>query len=156
MPTPMNCPDVEESATLHERYLEGKALLVSCGEECVKSDGGGRAHDKGMTLLGEAAESGDLDAQSLYGRVLFGDLMTTGQEESLRDQYIEAIYYLRLSIRRGDQAALAFLPDLEKVRAMPTGFFPPLSPPLSNIEEDWVRAGIQRADRARACPRRDQ
>jgi hypothetical protein len=155
MPAPMDCPDQTETAKVHARYLEGKELIASCGEACMKSEGGGQDRNRGLALVREAADSGDLEAQSLYGRVLFGDLMTTGQEESLRDQYIEAIYFLRLATRRGDAATIAFMPDLEKVRAMPTGFYPPLPPPLSDLDEDWVRAGIQKADRARVCPQRD-
>lgn len=156
LPAPMDCPDQAEAAKIHERYLEGKELVASCAEECMKSEGGGKDRNRGLALLREAADSGDRDAQSLYGRVLFGDLMTTGQEEALRDQYIEAIYFLRLAIRRGDAATLAFLPDLEQVRALPTGFYPPLPAPLSDLDEDWVRAGIQKADRARVCPQKDQ
>jgi hypothetical protein len=148
-------PDCERFANPGDAevdYEEGKTLLEECGEACMKSEGGGKKRAAGFEKLKSAAERGHFAAQALYGSALFGDLMTTGTEPELADDYIEAVYFLWLAARRGDQAARELFPDPEHLTVTEDGkLSQALEGPLTNIEEAWVIAGIERAQTDLPC-----
>jgi TPR repeat protein len=148
----VTCPDAAQTSAAEERYTKGRALVEGCGEECMKSEGGGGDRYKGLDLLREAGADGHLKAQSLFGRTSFGDLMTTGDGPELEKQYTEALHYLRLAARRGDADARDYLPGLASVRVSEKGDFePPLEGPLAGLTPGWVASAFRQADAELAC-----
>lgn len=135
-----------------ERYTKGRALVEGCGEECMKSEGGGGDRWKGLELLREASANGHLKAQSLYGRTTFGDLMTTGDGPELEKQYVESLLYLRLAARRGDADATDYLPGLASARVSEKNTFEPaLDGPLASLTPAWVVSAFRQADEQLVC-----
>jgi len=105
-----------------------------------------RPFEEAMALLRRAAETGNLPAQSLYGRTLFATRFAAeSPRPDQRDDYVSALAFLRLAARRGDAEAARFLPALaaDEVSAS--------EPPLDGVPEDWLRAALARADAWTAC-----
>ncbi len=137
---------------MQDDFEKGKYLVASCDERCLKSPDGGKKRNEGMALLKSAAEKGHLAAQGFYGSTMFTDLMTTGTEPDLDQQYVEAMYFLALAARRGNTEAQSELPQLETLTLNDDGTFSePLSEPLSHLDEEWVRAALERAQTDLSC-----
>lgn len=149
---PVDCTRLEASEDAPAQFADGKRLIEACDEACMKSEEMGDERLRGMQLLKEAAQSGNLDAQSFYGRAKFGDLMTTGSDPGLRAEYVEALRFLALAAWRGDAAAVAALPQLESLRLDQSGrFSQELTQPLSYLEEEWVVEALSRASADLEC-----
>lgn len=144
--------ETEAQSVAEAQFEEGKRLVESCGEACMKSETGGGDRSQGLSLLRAAADAGHLRAQSFYGLTLFGDLMTSGDEEGFKDQYIEALYFIALSARRGDGDAQESIPQLQTLSISAAGALSaPLEEPLSGLPSVWVKEAVQRAQRDARC-----
>lgn len=102
--------------------------------------------EEAMRVLRAAAASGSRDAQSLYGRTLFGSLFARAAPvESQRDEYVSALAALRRSARAGDEPAQRFLPGWSDDT-------PDLSAhPLDTMPEAWLHEAIERAEAPDEC-----
>lgn len=149
---PISCAHFAPQDEAPAQFEEGKRLIESCGEQCMKSEEGGNERSRGLEILKRAALSGHLEAQSLYGRTLFGDLMTTDSEVELAAEYVEALYFLALSAQRGDSNVRDNLPQLVDLRVDAVGALSEeLSAPLSGLEEQWVKDAVRRAQTDVVC-----
>lgn len=141
----------QEDAAEEDNFRKGKQQIQACDELCMKSQSGGKGRSEGVDRVHEAARRGHLGAQSLYGRTLFYDLMTTGDEEALQDEYVDAIYFLTLAARRGDEVVRAEFPELATLTAEGGTLSAPLTAPFSDLNETWVKEGVERAQRDMRC-----
>jgi TPR repeat protein len=148
-PVDDQCPTQDERRQGASWEQEATSILDSCDEQCMKSVEGGKDRRRGMDLLRRAAHAGSLSAQQRYGQTLFGDLMTTGSEPELEDDYVEAIAFLRVAARRG---ADEYLPGLSRLQLSEDGSLQPAAdPPLSDLPPGWVVRGIREGDELMHC-----
>lgn len=151
-PLSPDCSRLSRDDSVQEKFERGKYLVDSCDEMCQKSKDGGTKRQEGLSLLRDAATKGHLAAQAFYGRTKFTDLMTTGIEPALEDEYVEATYFLSLAARRGNTEAQSEIPQLETLAVKKDGSFTePLTEPLSHLDEEWVKAAVKRAQADLPC-----
>ncbi len=131
----------EQAAAGLER---GRALLDESRDgEHYRVDG----FDAAMAELRGAAEQGSRDAQSLYGRTLFGSLFShSGPAPSERAAYVSALVALRRAGRAGDEEARAFLPGWSAASPSTS------SPPLDALPSAWLDEAIAEAEMPVRCP----
>ncbi len=131
--TPLVEPDVVAQA-----YLRGvKKLEESRDGEHYRV----QPFEAGVGALKVAAENGNLEAQSLYGRTLFGVMFTNqAPTPEEREAYVTAVLFLRVAAKAGEPEAEGYLPGLTEDSAAT------LEPPLDSLPEGWVQEAFERAD----------
>jgi len=97
--------------------------------------------ESGVDMLRIAAANGNLKAQSLYGRALFGARFSGGAPTpEQKDDYVSAIAFLRVAAKAGDLDAEGYLPGLMLDPAeLPM-------PPLDSLPAGWVAEAFGQAD----------
>lgn len=137
-PPAEDCKVSADPEAVAQAYAHGVAKLEESRE--------GEHHrtepfEAAIASLREAAEGGHLQAQSLYGRTLFGTRISnqapTAEE---REDYVSAVAFLRIAAAAGDAEAEGFLPGISAVLEAP------LEMPLSALPKDWVEEAFRRAD----------
>lgn len=125
-------------------YAEGRRLLKESRRGEHFDAAGLQA---ALERLRVAASAGMRDAQALFGTTAFSVLfMRDAPTEAQREEYIEALVFLRLAALGGAEEAAAFLPGIG-------GAEPPSAeePPLDAIPAAWLSQAWERADRWLAC-----
>jgi TPR repeat protein len=152
-PPTSSCPDGAEAERAAELFRQADALAAGCDELCMKSVEGGERMRRSSVLMDEAAALGNRDAQARAGLDDLGFLFTSigVTEDGAEPRYVQALTYVRLAARRGDEQARSFIPELATLSLEPNGSLPPLEPPLSELPPDWVRRAMVEADRQLEC-----
>ncbi len=132
------CRPLVEPDVVAEAYARGVSKLDESrdGEHYAVAP-----FEAGIGSLKVAAQNGSLEAQSLYGRTLFGVRFTNqAPTPDEREDYTSAVAFLRIAAKAGDEDAQAYLPGLT------TDASAPLEPPLDSLPEGWVQEAFGRAD----------
>ena len=131
------CVPLVESDVVAQTYAQGVAKLEASkdGEHYLAEP-----FEAGVDALKIAAQNGHMEAQSLYGRTVFGARFTAQAPTAAeREDYVGAIAFLRVAAKAGDADAAAYMPGL-------TGGPDPLEAPLDSLPEGWVAEAFARAD----------
>lgn len=131
------CVPLVESDVAAQAYADGVARLEESRDgEHYRAE----PFEAGIDALKIAAQNGHLEAQSLYGRTLFGARFTTqAPTPEEKEDYVSAVAFLRIAAMAGDADAAAFMPGLTSDPA-------PLEAPLDSLPEGWVVEAFSRAD----------
>ena len=137
------CPPPVEPEVAAETFERGRAKLEA------SRDGEHFDAEKfqdAIATLKIAADHGNVDAQSLYGRSLFGVRFTAGAPTPQdKDDYVSALAFLRIAALADDADAAGYLPGLT---AAPGAS---VMPPLDSLPDGWVAEAFERADAWVAC-----
>ena len=132
------CTPLVEPEVAAEAFARGQAKVEESRDgEHLRSD----LFQHGVDVLAVAAKNGNLKAQSLYGRMLFGARFSKGAPtDEEKDDYVSAIAFLRVAAKAGDEDAVGFLPGL----LLDPGAA--LEVPLETLPPGWVAEAFEMAD----------
>jgi hypothetical protein len=138
-----DCVSFVEKSVVEQRYATALVKLEESRDGEHYRTG---PFEEAMGALAFAADNGHLEAQSLYGRTMFGVMFTSdAPQPDQRDEYVAALAFLRVAAKAGEDQAAGYLPGL-------TDATPPTSePPLDSLPAGWVQEAYQRADLWIAC-----
>lgn len=132
------CTPLVEPEVAADAFARGKAKVEESRDgEHLRSE----LFEHGVDVLEVAAKNGNLKAQSLYGRTLFGARFSKGAPtDEEKDDYVSALAFLRIAAKAGDEDAVGFLPGLL--------FEPGQRPevPLDSLPQGWVAEAFDAAD----------
>jgi hypothetical protein len=130
--------------------------LVRYGTRCLEEARDGEhylsvPYGEAMAALRIAAEAGDPTAQYVFGSRVFGDHFTNqAPEASEQADYVFALKYLTVAIRRGDAQAHAYFGDAGA--ALRGDVLPATLPmPLSEVPRAWLDEALLAARRWLGC-----
>jgi hypothetical protein len=132
------CTPLVEPEVAAEAFARGQAKIEESRDgEHFQSD----LFQHGIDVLEVAAKNGNLEAQSLYGRMLFGARFSKGAPtDEEKDDYVSALAFLRIAAKAGDEDAVGYVPGLLLEPASPPEM------PLDSLPAGWVAEAFEMAD----------
>lgn len=132
------CTPLVEPEVAAEAFARGQAKIEESRDgEHLRSE----PFEHGVDVLEVAAKNGNLKAQSLYGRTLFGARFSNAAPtDEEKDDYVSAVAFLRVAAKAGDEDAVGYLPGLLLEPGQP------LEVPLDTLPPGWVAEAFDMAD----------